>query len=122
LLKGYLGIAGYDADRSFKGWWFAVLRNCCLDLLRRKKLRPSVQLKHDQELPDPKPDRHSSADLLEALESVAPEHRQILELRYFGGCSYADMAAALSIPVGTVMSRLHAARQALAKVYRRDEA
>ena len=57
----------------------------------------------------------------EALDRLSPPHREILELRYFGDCSYRDIATALGIPQGTVMSRLHAARQALAAAYRKDD-
>jgi RNA polymerase sigma-70 factor (ECF subfamily) len=62
----------------------------------------------------------AAAPLREALAKLTPTHREILQLRYFGGCSYSEMAESLSIPVGTVMSRLHAARQALAAAYGKD--
>ena len=39
LLKGYLGLAGYDPARSFKGWWFTIVHNCCRDLARRRRAR-----------------------------------------------------------------------------------
>jgi RNA polymerase sigma-70 factor, ECF subfamily len=58
--------------------------------------------------------------LREALAKLTPPLREILQLRYFGGCSYRDLAEALAIPPGTVMSRLYAARQALAATYGKD--
>lgn len=122
LLKGYLGLDGYDRSRPFQGWWFAILRNCCLDLIRRRKVRRSL-------LPwaRAEPVAAAEADVLQAEEvlgclgRLTPLQREILELRYFGDCSYQDIAETLGIPEGTVMSRLHAARQALAEIYRKDE-
>src|SRR5215475_7861140 len=40
LWKAYRGLHGYDRDRPFKGWWFAIVRNCCLDLLRQRRAGP----------------------------------------------------------------------------------
>lgn len=60
----------------------------------------------------------SCEELLWAMSSLTPLQREILELRYFGDCSYEEISTALSIPKGTVMSRLHQARLALASVYR----
>lgn len=37
-LKGWERIGQYDATRPFKAWWFAILRNCCIDALRRAKV------------------------------------------------------------------------------------
>ena len=66
------------------------------------------------------PAAREAEPLREALARLTPAHREILELRYFGGCSYRDLAEALAIPAGTVMSRLHAARLALAAAYGKD--
>lgn len=119
-MKAYLHQQDYDADRSFKGWWFAIVRNCCHDLLRQRRRRAAVSLDLAPETIAPN-GVNDLTDLLDALEQLTPMQREILELRYFGECSYRDLAAALGIPEGTVMSRLHAARQALAAIYRKDE-
>jgi RNA polymerase sigma-70 factor (ECF subfamily) len=54
------------------------------------------------------------------LESLSDNHREIVRLRYFAELSYAEIAEALSIPAGTVMSRLHHARLALAATLQED--
>ena len=119
-LKGYRNLERYDRDRSFKGWWFAIIRNCCLDLTRRRRARPSTVAIDQADLPPAeRNDGGLRDDVGRALQRLSPPHREILELRYFGDCSYRDISAALGIPEGTVMSRLHAARQALAAIYRK---
>jgi len=120
LLKGYLGLAGYDRSRPFAGWWFAILRNSCLDLIRRRKVRWRLWARASP-VAAIDADTHQAEELLACLGQLTPLQREILELRYFGDCSYRDIAETLGIPVGTVMSRLHAARQALADLYRKEE-
>jgi len=121
-VKAFRAFCRYDGSRSFKGWWFAILRNCCRDLLRRRRSRPStVPIDPAEAPPQPGPLPGQYDDLRNALEQLSAAHQEILQLRYFGDCSYKDIAAALEIPEGTVMSRLHAARQALAVVYRKDQ-
>ncbi|MFT3880616.1 MAG: sigma-70 family RNA polymerase sigma factor [Gemmatales bacterium] len=44
LLKAYRGLHSYDRARSFKGWWFAIVRNCCLDLVQQRRGRPRTVL------------------------------------------------------------------------------
>jgi RNA polymerase sigma-70 factor (ECF subfamily) len=119
LWKGYRGLHGYDRDRSFKGWWFAIVRNCCLDLLRQRRARPRtvpVEQAHHVAART----AEAAKPLLEALAQLTPVQQEILQLRYFGGCSYRELAEALAIPEGTVMSRLHAARQALSAAYQKE--
>jgi RNA polymerase sigma-70 factor (ECF subfamily) len=119
LWRGYRGMASYDRSRPFKGWWFVIVRNCCLDMLQQRKTKPHtvpVEMAHEVAARDSK----AVEPLLEALSRLTPTQSEILQLRYFGGCTYRDLAEALGIPTGTVMSRLHAARQALAAEYEKD--
>jgi RNA polymerase sigma-70 factor (ECF subfamily) len=110
----------YDDRRPFKGWWFAILRNSCMDQLRRRKAAPTTPLAGDYPAPEAQAD-FDWARLDKAIATLPPVHQEILRLRYFGELSYADLAEALQIPVGTVMSRLHAARKTLAGLMHEED-
>lgn len=118
-LKAYRNRHRYDCTRPLKGWWFAIVRNCCLDLVRRRPRSPVVPADDDTLPAREPPSPYLHEDLHQSLARLSPPHREILELRYFGDCSYRDIAEALGIPEGTVMSRLHAARGALAALLRK---
>jgi RNA polymerase sigma-70 factor (ECF subfamily) len=60
-------------------------------------------------------------DLLDALQSVTPLHREMLVLYYLADMSYEELALAVEVPVGTVMSRLNRARSALRTVMMEGE-
>ncbi len=120
-MKAYRAFARYNPSCPFKGWWLAILRNCCRDLLRRRQARPATVTIERTELPiQCAGASHQYRNLREALDQLTEPHREILHLRYFGGCSYREIAATLDIPAGTVMSRLYAARQALTDIYQED--
>ncbi len=111
-LRGLERLASYEPDRPFKAWWFAILRNCCIDLFRSPK---PVTLAMDSLDSGWTPSRQHEdwEELALAIERIAPQHAEILRLRYFGNLSYRELSQALAIPQGTVMSRLHYARKAL---------
>ena len=111
----------FDTNRSFKAWWFTILRNHCLDLLR---VRQSARTEPLGDLDPPAPEQEPEFDwsrLETAITRLSPEHREILRLRYFADLSYRDLAETLQIPPGTVMSRLHLARLALRRFLSEDE-
>jgi RNA polymerase sigma-70 factor (ECF subfamily) len=119
-LRGWERIAQYDPSRPFKGWWFAILRNCCVDILRKRQAPDSQTL---DGVDPPAEDSSESLDwerLDGAMQRLSESHREILRLRYYGGLSYHEMADALDIPKGTVMSRLHLARKGLAREMSRE--
>lgn len=121
-LKGWERIGQYDPARPFKGWWFAILRNGCLDALRRGKAH-RIQGLEGVDPPAPQePEPFDWRRLEDGLAELTEAHREILRLRYFGELSYEEIAEALSIPKGTVMSRLHLARNALAARVAREDA
>ena len=59
--------------------------------------------------------------LLDALSEVSPEHRGVVLLAVVRDRRYADVAAALDIPVGTVKSRVHHALRGMRRTLDRTE-
>ena len=114
-LRGWERIRQHDAARPFKGWWFAILRNCCFDMLRANRSRRNEPLDEFAHIPsessNPDLDLHS---LDAALARLSAAHREILCMKYFADLTYDELAEALAVPRGTIMSRLHTARKALA--------
>lgn len=109
----------YDSKRgALKPWFLRVVRNRCIDLLRRR--RPGGI---DTDLliaPGAAPDEHlenRERDLVlkRALAAISPDMRQIVVLRDYLDLPYAEIATVLDVAPGTVMSRLHRARMALKK-------
>jgi len=109
--------AAYDADAGpLKPWFLRVVRNRCIDLIRRRRPEDANAL----ELSDPGPGPEVSLEgeqrnqlLKHALASLSVDQRQIIVLRDYMDLSYAEIADVLEIAGGTVMSRLHRARMVL---------
>lgn len=118
LLHALRSRAQYDPTRPFYPWLYRIVRNVAWDTRARRCPAPGLD---SDRVPD---ERASALDALDAqasakalrraLDRVSEEHREILALRHFQDLSYSEMALILDIPLGTVMSRLFRARQALA--------
>ena len=103
-----------------EAWLFRIVRNCCLDHHRRQ--RPNAE-RDLSEIPGPEfegplIDRLEAGAAVELLDALRPPLREALYLRAVEERSYDEIASILDIPIGTVMSRLHAARKKLAKELR----
>jgi RNA polymerase sigma-70 factor, ECF subfamily len=88
------------------------VRNRAIDLLRARRRRPVQPLAEGVDLPD-SADVTSQAvsnidaqSAFEALKSLPPEQKQVIELAYFGGLSHTEIAAQLAAPIGTVKGRI----------------
>jgi RNA polymerase sigma-70 factor, ECF subfamily len=114
--------AGGLRDENPRAWLLAIVRGVAYDrLARERRLVPLGEEAH-AELPDPEPGpedeamrRELSGRLGELLERLPPEWRECIVLREIEEMSYRDIARVAGVPVGTVMSRLFRARQALAR-------
>ena len=107
----------YDRERGpLKPWFLRVVRNRCIDLLR-KRCPTGVDV-DTLASPGATPDQRAETgerdlQLHKALAALKPEQRQIVVLRDYLDLSYAEIALVLEVAPGTVMSRLHRARMAL---------
>jgi len=121
----------FAGERGLVAAWLRTMaRNLSIDELRRMRARPvlihtEVEQSRMLELPDNQVDvlastmkREQRCMIISALQQLPVEQRQVIELNYFGGRSYREIAAALNHPLGTVKKRawlgLQKLKQALA--------
>jgi len=93
-------------------WLFGILRGCVGKYFRRRRpaLAGNVQLDLDR-LPATLPDEPLDQQQLQAaLQELPEDFRRVLLMFYFEDLSYLEIAAALDLPIGTVMSRLARAK------------
>jgi RNA polymerase sigma-70 factor (ECF subfamily) len=114
-------------DGNARAWLFTIVRNSWYSRISRRRgvLSREMPSEDSNDLVDDALDpeermlqQHTVARVRAALEQLPPDYREILVLREIEGFSYKEIAAALSIPMGTVMSRLARARERMMGVLR----
>jgi RNA polymerase sigma-70 factor, ECF subfamily len=104
---------------SVRGWLLTVVRNLVTDRARARAARPA-EVADVLDRPPVEGDHSESVVntmvVLDALDKVSPEHREVLVQLYYRGRSVAEAAKELGIPPGTVKSRSYYALRALRAV------
>lgn len=112
----------FDPEFKMQAWLYRVTRNLCFNLVRDRRRRDGILAAVPRsELSDADPIEavfggERQEEVIEAIGQLTEDHRTILLLRYYEDMSYAEIARALSIKLGTVMSRLSRARDRLLSV------
>jgi RNA polymerase sigma-70 factor (ECF subfamily) len=120
FIKAWQRLPSYRPSGSFRSWLYRIAVNSALDVLRREK--PVIQLDQLPHLAgseDPGnviEKRQLEEHVRKAVLSLPPASRAVLVLREYEGLSYQEIAQALEIPAGTVMSRLNYARNRLVEI------
>ena len=128
-LRAWKSVPGFTGRSSVRTWLCRIAHNCSVDWLRKRRHVVQPLEAEDDEgekgvrFADPRQREPSElmagAELQEtinsALETVSAEHRAVLLLRFSDGLSYAAIAAATGVSIGTVMSRLFNGRRKLLK-------
>jgi len=105
----------FNGKGTRQAWLFAIARNTQVDWFRKRgreaRLLASDEAVHVEETSGP------AADEVEAIwrtvGSLGPEYQEAIHLRFAADLSYAEIAAMLGVPVGTVRSRLHRGLKAI---------
>ncbi|MCC6625119.1 MAG: sigma-70 family RNA polymerase sigma factor [Deltaproteobacteria bacterium] len=130
MLRGYQAWHQFDESTNCRAWLFRILSNSFINGYRRRTkerevLDGELRGQHGERFfsrdsaqvwTHPEAaflERHLSPTVVRALESLKPDFRMVVELSDLQGFSYREIADMLEIPIGTVMSRLFRARQAL---------
>ena len=122
MLAVWRGAGSFRGESSVRSWVIAIARRQTRDRLRGRRLRVvDDAFLADQPSSSPGPevtalDRAELAEVREAIRELAPAHREVLGLVFGAGLSLPEVAGVLELPVGTVKSRLSAARTALSRV------
>jgi RNA polymerase sigma-70 factor (ECF subfamily) len=132
LLKAYRALPRFQGRARFTTWLYRLAMNHCLDLRRRERPEPHLEWTEGgaaeaeasqtaaREGPVAPVAALERKELRErvaaAVDRLGDAARETLLLREVEGLSYAEIADALGIPKGTVMSRLHYARQKLQRI------
>ena len=118
--------ATYQAGQGqFAPWFFGIVRNLCIDELRRQRSRPDPVYETEEngvlrDLADDSNDVYEATwqgeqrrAILAALQQLPADQRQAVELAYFGGLSQREIAERLNNPLGTIKTRIRLAMQKL---------
>ncbi len=118
FVKAWRAAATFDPGRDLRPWLYAIARRSAADIARREGRRLAttpLTARHDlapvHALPH---DAWEAWQVRLALDELPAPERRLLGLVHFAGCTHAEAAAHLDIPVGTVKSRLHRAHSRLA--------
>ena len=123
FIRAYRSFGTFDAGRPLYPWLYRIMKNLCINHARRSKKETSISddpgcLADERSGPEAELIKREECERLRLAVSQLPElHREIITLKHFQGCSYSEMADILSIPIGTVMSRLYNARKRLGGLY-----
>ncbi len=134
FLRVYRGLATFQGGSSFFTWLYRIVTNLAIDVMRKPgrgveefdEGHASTEAPDEADYPllsridgaDPVDVLHRlelSAKLTSALEALPPYHRGVILMREVDGMSYDEMAQAMGVSKGTIMSRLFHARQKLQK-------
>ena len=129
FVKVFLKLHTYNPEHTFGKWVYTIARNTFIDFTRRRRDdtfsidragettgslpapgRPHAGRADDHTTRMPRPARTRFLS-----KNVAPRYRELIELRFFKEYSYEEIAAELQLPMGTVKTQIHRAREQLCR-------
>lgn len=130
FIQAFVKLPTFQRTSAFYTWLYRIAFN--LAVSRKRRRRPEVSVEEAREFggTEPVADQPEASERVEreegvervraAMQKLSDEHRAILVLREIDGCCYESIAECLSLPVGTVRSRLHRARAQLRDILLED--
>ena len=120
LMTALRRLSSFRGEAAFTTWLHRVTVNACYDILRKRKREPQLDLPEGAAELHASPHDHAestatSVDVQRALLEVPMDFRAPLVMHDVQDMAYEDIAEALRVPVGTVKSRIHRGRVALAR-------
>jgi RNA polymerase sigma-70 factor (ECF subfamily) len=129
FVRVYRALQTFKGDSAFTTWLYRIETNCFLDMRKKKNARPATSLDSalnlgdgevELQVEDDGPSAHDEAERSQRMKAVEeavaklPEYQRAMIVMYHAeSMSYEEIAESLSLPIGTVKSRLNRARLSL---------
>ena len=122
FIKVYIHIHRYSPEFTFGQWVYTIARNTFIDFVRRRQDDLSIDERFSSP-PSTTPTPEESVISMQQrtqiehyLERLAPRYRTLIVMRFFDEYSYEEIAAKLTLPLGTVKTQIHRAREQMCKL------
>lgn len=128
-VKAYFNLPRYNANYTFGQWVYTIARNLFIDYARRKRSAGSTvsidsnttgeMINPACDMPNPEEriiSRQRSSLLDNLLEELPAHYRTMIQLRFIKEYSYEEIAEQLGMPIGTVKTQIHRARERLCRL------
>ncbi len=121
FIRAYLNLRRYDLERRFSTWLFTIAANLCRNELRYRRNHPSTE-EPSQIRGGSDPAKLVSAEdrqarVRDALVKLPYSYRAPLVLRFYNDLPYQEISEILSIPEGTVKTRIHRGKAMLKELF-----
>ena len=114
FIKVYINIHRYSADYTFGQWVYTIARNTFIDLsIDDRFYAPASSAPTPEESVI---NLQQRSQIEQYLDRLAPRYRQLILMRFFEEYSYEEIAAKLALPLGTVKTQIHRAREQMCRL------
>lgn len=122
FIKVYLNIHRYDAEYTFGQWLYTIARNTFIDFSRKRQSDLSIDERFASPAattPTPEESIINSQQRIQIeryLDALPEQYKQLFRLRFMDEYSYEEIAEKLHLPMGTVKTQIHRARERMCRM------
>ena len=131
FIKVFINLSRYDRSYTFGRWAYTIARNTLIDYVRKRHEDLSIDALPPYSNVTPASTVRTPEESVISLQQrgriehhldrMTPRYRQLIEYRFFREYSYEEIAEKLSLPLGTVKTQIHRAREQLCRFIVEDK-
>ena len=127
FIKVYMNLHRYSPEYTFGQWLYTIARNTFIDYVRKRQDDLPIDEKFSSPASNtPTPEEsvismQHRTQIEHYLERLAPRYRTLIVMRFFDEYSYEEIAANLKLPLGTVKTQIHRAREQMCRLITEGE-
>ncbi len=127
FIKVYLHLDRYNPTYTFGQWVYTIARNTFIDHIRRRQEELSIDERFTVPASsNPTPEEsvirlQLRSQIEHYLETLPPRYNRLIRMRFLEEYSYEEIAEKLSLPLGTVKTQIHRARERMCELIRRGD-
>lgn len=127
FIKVYINLQRYSPEYTFGQWIYTIARNTHIDFERRRQEDISIDEKFSAPIASsPSPEeslinRQQRSQIEDYIGSLPEQYRTLFIMRFLEDYSYEEIAEKLHLPMGTVKTQIHRARERMCRLIRNNE-